>query len=379
MGCCPSLSERVLAALVRPMIDHRSDEFRPILRSLVDKVKQVMQTNNDVAVLTSSGTGGLEAVRLNFLKKGDNVIVPVCGVFSNMLCDYVRNAGANVVKVEAPPGDQPRLDQIKETFEKTKNVKAIFTVYDETATGVTYTWFKEIGELCAKHGSFFIVDAHAVMGALDLPVDRLNIDVCVAVSQIGIGGPPGICFVSISNKAKKYLSNNPPESVYFNLPSYLKWYERESQTPFTPATQVIIATNEALNMVLEEGLKIRFQRVGVCADAFYAGFDAMGLDSVAKKELRSKLMLSIKYPNNIKENDFTKILYDKYDIYVYKHVPISVPSFRIGTVGSDPIFRETRVLTTIAAISSVCNILGHKVDSGKAIEAATSKLEGYPS
>lgn len=379
MGCCPNTSEVVLAALLKPTVDHRSEEFRAVLTSLTDKVKQVMQTKNDVAILTSSGTGGLEAAGINFVKPGDNVIIPTCGLFSERLGRYVRIAGGNVIKVEAPIGDQPSLDQIEKAFEKTKNVKAIFTLFDETSTGVTFTWFKEVGELCKKYNSLFMVDAHGVIGALDLPVDRYGIDVCVAVSQIGMGGLSGICFVSLSDKAKEYLSDNPPNSIYFDLARYLDWYNMRRETPFTPAVEVFVATDEALSMVLDEGLQTRFRRVGICAEAFYAGFDAVGIEGVAKRELRSKLMLLFKYPDGIKERDFRRLLDNKYGIFVYATVPTGPDLFRIGTVGSDPVFREGRVLATIAAICSVLSTLGFRVDSGKALDAATSKLKDYPS
>lgn len=377
-GCVPNISEQVLATLLRPMIDHRSEEFSAVLTSLTNKVKQVMQTKNDVAVMTSSGTGGLEAAAINFIKPGDNVIVPSCGLFSYMLGNYVRIAGGNIIKIKAPVGDQPSLNQIEEAFEKTGNVKAIFTTFDETSTGVTFTWFKEVGELCKKHGSFFMVDAHAVMGALDLPVDRYGIDVCVAVSQIGMGGPAGTCFVSLSDKASQYLADNPPNSVYFNLASYIEWYKLRVMTPFTPSGDSIVGTDEALSMVLEEGLQTRFQRIGICADAFYAAFDAVGVEGVAKKELRSKLMLCIKYPNGIEEREFRRLLDNKYGIYVYMTDPGVPPSFRLATVGSDAVSRAGRVLATIAAICSVLNELGARVDTGKALDAAAAKMEGYP-
>jgi aspartate aminotransferase-like enzyme len=378
MGSVPNISDRVLAALLRPMIDHRSEEFMDFLKDLISKVKQVMQTKGEIVVLTSSATGGLEAASVNFLGKDDNVIVPVSGFFSEMLCKYVRNAGANVIKVEAPVGDQPKLDHIERIFEKEKKIKAVFTVFDETSTGVTYSWLKEVGEICNEHGSLLIVDAQPVIGALNLPVDRYHIDVCVASSQIGIGGPPGLAFISLSQKAEELLSRNQPKSRYFNLSLYLSTH-RAGQTPFTPATNIMLATDEALKMVLEEGLETRFKRIGICAEAFYAAFEAMGLESVSKREVRSQLTICIKYPKGVKEADFKRLLENKYNIYVYGTLKGIPPSFRLGTVGGDPAFREIRVLASIAAIASVLNMLGYKVDRGKALEAAELKLKNYPS
>jgi aspartate aminotransferase-like enzyme len=378
MGCVPNISEEVLASLLKPMIDHRSEEFSALLASLTERAKQVMQTKNDVAILTSSGTGGLEAAAINLIRPGDNVIIPSCGLFSDMLGKYVLVAGGNIIKLKAEPGDQPSLEQIEDAFKKAGNVKAFFSTFDETSTGVTFTWFKEVGELCKKYNSFFIVDAHAAFGGVDLPVDDYSIDACVGVSQIGMGGPGGLCFVSVSDKAKQFIKDNPPNSVYFDLGMALDFYNQLKMTPFTPAVEIMVATDESLRMVLEEGLQTRFKRIAVCADAFYAAFDAVGIESIAKKELRSKLMLCIKYPDGIEEREFRRLLDNKYGIYVYFTVPGAPPQFRLGTVGSNPVFREGRVLAGVSAICSVVNQLGYKVDTGKAIDAAVSKLQAYP-
>jgi aspartate aminotransferase-like enzyme len=379
MGCVPNMSERVLSALYRPEPDHRGETFGPLLDRIIKKVQQVMQTENDIAVMTSSGTGGLEAIGINFFKPGDNVIVPTCGLFSRLLCEYVRNAGATPIKVEAPVGDEPPFKDIENAFNQAGKVKAFFSVYDETATGITFTWFDQIGALCRKHDALFLVDAHAIMSVINLPVDKWGIDCCVCVSQIGMGGPTGLCFVSVSGRAKKYLENNPPKSVYFNIPLYLRWHSI-GQPAHTPATIIMLATDEGLNMVLEEGLEMRFKRCEIIAKAFYAAFDSIGVETLTKKkELRSNLMLAFKCPPGIDESEFRKLLDNKYGIYVYHAVQGCPPLWRLGTIGPDPVFREGRVIATVACISLVLNVMGYKNNVGKAIEAAHEVLKGYPS
>lgn len=379
VGLCPNFSEEVQSSLVKPMIDHRSEEFSTLFTRVMDRMKEAMQTKNDLVLLTCSGSGGVEAAVRNFIQPEDNVIIPCCGLFSNMLLSYVSIVGGNAIKIEAPLGDQPPLKQIEEAFEKTKNVKAFLTVYDETSTGVTFTWFKEAGELCKKYNSFFIVDAHSVIGASDFPLDDYGVDVCVATAQVGMGSPAGICFVCLSEKAKQYIYKNPPQSVYFDLSSYLDFFRHVGQTPFTTPVEVVVATDEALRIALEEGLKIRTKRISICADAFYAAFDAVGLKGMAKKELRSDITICYRYPEDIKERDFRRLLDNKYGMYVYFAIPGTPPQFRITPLVGDPALRESRVLGSIAAICSVINILGaKKVDMGKALEAAVLKLEKYP-
>lgn len=378
MGCETNMSERVLSALSRPEPDHRGETFGPLQERLIKKVQQVLQTKNDIMVITSSGTGGLEAMGINFFKPGENVIVPACGLFSRLLCEYVQNAGANPIKIEAPVGEEPSFEQIENGFKEAGKVKAFFSVYDETATGITFSWFDKIGALCRKYNALFLVDAHAIGGALNLPVDKWGIDCCMCVSQDGIGGPGGLCFLAVSDRAKKYLEENPPKSLYFNIPFYLRWHSI-GQPAFTPATIIMLATDEALNMVLEEGLEMRFKRCEIAAKAFYAAFDAIGVETITKKkELRSNLTLAFKMPPGIDESEFRKLLDNKYGIYVYHAVTGTPPSWRLGTVGADPVFREGRVMATVACICSVLNLMGYKNDMGKAIEAAHEVLKGYP-
>ncbi len=378
MAGVPNVSQQVMSAMLRPEPSFRGETFGPLLERIIKNMQKIMQTKNDIVVMTSSGTGGLEACGINFFKPSDNVIVPVCGLFSGMLCEYVRNAGANVIKVESPVGDEPSLEQIKDAFKKAGNVKALFSVYDETSTGVTMTWLKEAGELCEKYGSFFIVDAHASFSTNELPVDKWGIDICVTGSQLSLGGPAGLCFLSVSEKAKRYLADNPPKSVYFSIPYYLSW-QKIGQPPFSPATTVMLATDEALNLLLEEGLEVRIKRNAICAKAYYSAFEAIGVEPLVKrKELRSNYIPAFKVPDGIDGRELRKLLDNKYGIYVVFNAPGCPPSFRIVPIGPDPSFREGSVLATVTCVASALNLLGYKNDMGKAIEAAHEVLKDYP-
>ena len=374
----PDIHQRVMSALLRPVPSHRSELFPPIQKRIIEKMQKIMQTRNDIIILVATGTGGLEACGVNFFKPGDNVIVPVCGTFSSRLCEYVKNAGANAIKVEAPVGEEPSFSQVREAFKEAKNVKALFTVYDETSTGVNITWLKEAGELCKEQGSLFIMDAHAAFSVCDLPVDKWGIDVCVTGSQLSLGGPTGLCFMSISEKARKYLEANPPKSIYFSIPYYLNWYE-VGLHPFSPAATLMLAMDEALNIVLEEGLDVRIKSCAACAEAYYSAFEAIGIEPlVKKKEIRSTFILSFKIPDAVNGDEFRRFLDNKYGIFVAGPIPAWPNSFRIVPGGPVPSFREGLVFTIVSCISSTFNLLGYKNDMGKAVEAAHKILKDMP-
>ncbi|MGI0001952.1 MAG: pyridoxal-phosphate-dependent aminotransferase family protein, partial [Nitrososphaeraceae archaeon] len=260
---------RVMNAMLSPIINHRSDDFRSLYRDVVDKTQRVFQTSNDVVVLTASGTGAVEASVINLVKKGDNIVIPVNGEFGGRLADLIDNWGGNSIRINSKFGENPPLEQIEDAFETNKDIKALYAVYNETSTGTTLRYLEKLGQLCSKYGSLFIVDAVSILGGDELPVDKWGIDVCMTASQKALAAPPGVAPISISAKAKKQMIDSPPPTQYFNLKRYFKYFGDSGETPFTPALPLLFAYREALEMVLEEGLEKRVERHRRCANAFY--------------------------------------------------------------------------------------------------------------
>jgi aspartate aminotransferase-like enzyme len=212
---------RVMNAMLSPIINHRSDDFRSLYKDVVDKTQRVFQTSNDVVVLTASGTGAVEASVVNLVKKGDNIVIPVNGEFGGRLADLIENWGGNSIRINSKFGENPPLEQIEDAFEANKNIKALYAVYNETSTGTTLRYLEKLGELCSKHGSLFIVDAVSVLGGDELPVDKWGIDVCMTASQKALAAPPGVAPISISAKAKKTDDRKPSADSILQLEEIL--------------------------------------------------------------------------------------------------------------------------------------------------------------
>ncbi|MEK6971168.1 MAG: aminotransferase class V-fold PLP-dependent enzyme, partial [Thermoproteota archaeon] len=129
-----NVPERVLRAMFTHIINHRSQDFVELYTEVIEKTQQVFQTKNDIVALSASGTGAVEASVVNLIRKGDKVIIPVNGEFSGRLAQMLEWQGANVIKLETPPGQNATFDQVKEAFDNNKDVKAFYVVHNETST-----------------------------------------------------------------------------------------------------------------------------------------------------------------------------------------------------------------------------------------------------
>ena len=366
-----NVPERIMNAMLAPLMGHRTPDFAFLMKNIVEKSKQVYQTSGDVIVFSSSGTGAVEAAITNIVRKGDKTIVTVFGEFGERAALLVESSGGVAIKVEAPFGDVPRIDQLEEAFEKNKDVKALVIITNETSTGTMFKWLKEAGDLAAKYGSFLILDSVSNLTADDIPVDKIGADIVATGSQKSLAAPPGLAMVSVSKKAKKYIIDNPPSHLYFNIARHLKYAEID-QTPFTPALSLYYALDEALNMALEEGLTQRIQRHKLCADAFYSSFTAMGLKLFAVEDVRSNTIISVNYPEGVDDKQFRGMLDKEYRVVIaggFGHYKGKL--FRIGSLGE---VHRYHVVTTVSAVNNTLRSLMDKVRSEDPVEIARAKL-----
>jgi len=368
-----NVPNRVMRAMLAPIINHRSDDFVELYTDVVDKTQQVFQTQNDIVALSASGTGAVEAGVVNLVKKGDKIIIPVNGEFSRRLSQLIEGQGGNVVKLQTPPGENASFDQIKEAFDNNKDVKAFYVVHNETSTGTMVNYLDKISDLTSRNDAFYVVDSVSILGGADLQVDKWNIDVCMTGSQKAIAAPPGISPISVSAKAKKYMIENPPPTMYFNLARYFKFYDEEKHTPFTPALPLLYAYREALTVMLEEGLQNVFKRHKVCSDSLYAGLSAMGLSPFAKEEDRSISIVALNYLEGLEDKTFRSTLADKFKVLVAGGFgDLKGKVFRVGCMGE---VSPYHVMRTISAISSTLSMMGYDVDAQAGLKTAEEKLK----
>ena len=351
-----NVPNRVINAMLTPMINHRSDDFRKLYKDIINKTQTVFETENDVVVLTTSGTGAVETSVINLIKKDDVVIIPVNGEFSTRLADLIDNYGGKTIRINSPYGQNPPIEKIEEAFEKNSNIKALYVVYNETSTGTTLRNLSKLGDICKAHGAYFVVDAVSILGGDELPVDKWNVDICFTATQKALAAPPGIAPISISKDAKKYMIENPPPSQYLNLKRYFKYYNDSFETPFTPAVSLFYAYQEALNIIIEEGMENRINRHRKCANAFYSGLEALGFTPFADADSRSNVVIAVNYLPGIDDKKFRELISTKFKVLLAGGFgELKGKVFRVGCMGE---VSSYHVMRTLSAISSSMSILG---------------------
>ena len=369
-----NVPNRVMRAMLAPIINHRSDDFVELYTDVIEKTHKVFETQNDIVALSASGTGAVEASVINLVKKGDKIIIPVNGEFSNRLSQLIEGQGANVVRLETPPGQNATFDQIKEAFDNNKDVKAFYVVHNETSTGTMVNYLDKVSDLTSRNDTFYVVDSVSLLGGVELPVDKWNIDVCLTGAQKALAAPPGISPISVSAKAKKYMIENPPPTMYFNLARYFKYYEESKHTPFTPALPLLYAYREALTIMLEEGLQNVYKRHKICSDALYSGLSAIGLTPyVTKEEDRSISIVALNYLDGLEDKIFRNTLANKFKVLVAGGFgDLKGKVFRVGCMGE---VSPYHVMRTISAISSTLAMMGYDTDAKAGLETAEEKLK----
>lgn len=351
-----NVPNRVINAMLTPMINHRSDDFRKLYKDIVSKTQTVFETESDIVVLTTSGTGAVETSVINLIKKDDVVVIPVNGEFSTRLADLIDNYGGKTVRINSPYGQNPAIERVEEAFEKNSKIKALYVVYNETSTGTTLRYLAKLGDICKAHGAYFVVDAVSILGGDELPVDKWNVDICFTATQKALAAPPGIAPISISKEAKKYMIENPPPSQYLNLKRYFKYYSDSFETPFTPAVSLFYAYQEALNIIIEEGMENRIKRHRKCADAFYSGLEALGFTPFADASSRSNVVIAVNYLPGIDDKKFRQLISTKFKVLLAGGFgELKGKVFRVGSMGE---VSSYHVMRTLSAISSSMSILG---------------------
>lgn len=366
-----NVPDRVMKALMTPMINHRSPEFHELYARIQSNSQKVFQTSDEIVVISGSGTAGVDAAIGSILQSGDTAIIPAYGEFSTRVGESAKFVGANVISPTSDLGALPMLEDVENAFAIAGKVKALCVVFNETSTGVTWRRLRELKEIARKHGALFVVDAISVLGGEDIPVQKLGIDICIAGSQKCLAAPPGVVILSFSEVAKKAMTELKPRNQYFDIPKYFKFAEHH-ETPATPAVPLFFALDEALKIVLEEGLEKRVKRHEVCANAFYNGFEALGLNALAAAEYRSHSVVGIKYPSGVKDEDFRSLLDKKFGVLVAGGFgKLKGTMFRVGSMG---MIDQTLVTTTLGAISQTLKHLGYDCDANKALEVAWEGL-----
>ncbi|VTS04558.1 pyridoxal-phosphate-dependent aminotransferase family protein [Tuwongella immobilis] len=361
--------EETLLELAKPVGYHRSSEAKAILAEVSEDLKYVFQTKNPVVTLTSSGTGGMEAAVSNCFSAGEKVILLIAGRWGDRWRNLAKAFGLNAVVVEVPYGKAIQPAQLEEALKAHPDAVGVFATLSETSTGVGHD-IAAFGKLVTATPAILVVDAISGLGCMECRTDEWNIDVNVTGSQKALMLPPGLAYVSISDKAKARIdANQSSKTFYFDLKKYLSKIA-ESDTPFTPANTLIKAQRVSLQRIRKEGIENLWARHARMARAARAGVQAMGLHLFAEQPNNGLTVITV--PEGVDGNAVLSKIEKQYGIKLANGQDnMKGKIWRMAHMGYLDLFD---VLAALSALELVLHEVGFLKEVGPGVAAAQQAL-----
>jgi aspartate aminotransferase-like enzyme len=286
------------------MIDHRGPEFSDIFKRVSERLKSYFQTTNEVLILTSSGTGAMEAAVVNTLSPGEKVLAVSIGSFGDRFASIASRYGANVTKMDVEWGKAADPAKIREALQADPDITTVLVTHNETSTGITNP-LKEIAAAIKSEGRLILVDAVSSLGSLPLAMDDWGLDVVCTGSQKGWMVPPGLAMIALSDAAWQAQQRATMPRFYFDLGEALE-YARRGQTPATPAVSLLYALDVSLNALDREGLEGIYARQA--RRRTRDGVRALGLSLLAEEQYASDTVTAVLVPEGINASEWLKKL-----------------------------------------------------------------------
>ena len=346
-----NVPDRVLRAMDYPTIDHRGPEFAEIAKRVLDKIKLIFKTSEPVIIYPGSGTGAWEAAIVNTLNEGDKVLMFETGEFSTKWWDIAEKLKlkGDFVEGDWRTGADPEIIEKKLKEDTNKEIKAVFVVHNETSTGVA----SRIGEIrkamdSANHPALLMVDTISSLASIDYKHEEWKVDVTVGGSQKGLLLPPGLSFNAISSKALEAYKNSKLPKSYWDWKPMLD-NNKNGFFPYTPATNLFYGLDEAINMLLEEGLENVFARHKRHAEATRLAVKAWGLEILCKNpDEYSNSLTAVMMPEGHDADALRKVILDNYNMSLGMGLnKVKGKVFRIGHLGD---FNDLMLSGTLAGV-----------------------------
>jgi serine---pyruvate transaminase len=352
----------ILETQARPLIHHRTEEFREAHIAAIKGLQYILHTENPVVILTASGSGAMEATVLNLTKPGETVIVTEVGKFSERWREIGETYGLNVVSVKCEYGKVVTAEEVESAFKANPGATVLFATHSETSTGVLLD-VEAFAQVARDHEALIAVDAITSAGCHDIRTDAWGLDAVVGGSQKGVMIPPGLAYVSLSKRARSRMQQERHAVYYFDLLKAVKQADK-GDTPYTPAITLILALRCALDMMREEGLKKIIARHDTNARAVRAAVTAMGLELLAA--VPSNATTAVVTPGD-SSGKITKHIEKRYGVKIAGgQGSLKGKIIRIGHLGD---YHEGDMYTVVSALEATLNDLGIVNTFGKGVDA----------
>jgi aspartate aminotransferase-like enzyme len=356
--------------MAAPIFHHRTPEFEALFAKVRAGLKEVFGTEQEVLTLSCSGTGAMEAAVANLLSVGDKALVLAGGKFGQRWADICRAYGVEVVEIGVEWGKAVDPQDVAVCLDKESDIKAVFTTYSETSTGVK-TDLRKIAETVRTHSDVLLVtDAITALGVMELPMDEWGVDVVVTGSQKAMMLPPGLAFIALSSKAWEKVEKAGASRFYFDLIREKKAHLK-NQTAFTPAISLIVGLNKSLDRLLGEGMTNVVGRHTRLARATRGAVSAMGLKLLAP-DSPSNALTAVLAPDGINAKEIISLMSNRYGITIaggQDHLKGKI--FRISHMG---FMENSDVTLVISALELTLKELDFPLTLGAGLKAAQEEL-----
>ena len=358
------LPAEVLEAMARPIIHHRTDEYRTQFLEMTKLLAEHLGTTQPVLTLACSGSGAMEAAAANVLSPGDEAIVVEGGKFGDRWRVICEAYGVTARMVSVPWGRVATVKQAEEALAAHPKAKALFLTHSETSTGALFP-ANEIARAAKARGVSTIVDAITSYGVYDLDFDRSDLDCVVWGSQKGMMIPPGLGFVCFSPRGWALAEKARLPRYYFNLLKARSELER-GDTPFTPAITLVLAARAAAILMSKEGRTQIFERHQRNADATRRAATALGLSLFA--EVPSNTLTAVTVPEGVDGGAVMKTMEHRYGVKIAGgQNQLKGKILRLGHIGY---YDEGDILRLVGAFESALIDHGYRAEPGTALQAA---------
>ena len=363
-----AIPHQVLLAMARPVIHHRTPEFKAILKEVNEGLKYLFRTKNPVVTLSASGTGAMEAAVVNTLSRGDRALVVRGGKFGERWGDLCEAYGVEATHIDVEWGHAVDPEEIKKALDENPDIRAVFTTLCETSTCVRND-IEAIGRIVAGTPAILVVDAVSGLCAEELRTDEWAVDIVVAGSQKALMLPPGLAFASISPKAEALIKSSDLPKFYLSFAKALKSLEKDD-TPFTSAVSLIFGLKESIALLKEEGLENVIERHARLANATREAARALGLGLLARAP--SNVATAMVMPDGIDAEKLRKILSADMNITVAGgQEGLKGNVIRVAHLGY---CSESDTITTVSAVEMALRKLGHDCEPGAGVAAVEKAL-----
>jgi aspartate aminotransferase-like enzyme len=352
--------------MAQPIVHHRTDEFRAIFKEVLEGLRHVYNTANDVVLFTSSGSGAMEGAVVNLLSPGDKALVISAGKFGERWTALCKAYGIAAEVISIPYGQAVDPIQVAASLEKSPDTRAVFVQYSESSTGVRHD-VKALGEIVQQYPkTALVVDAITGLGVMEMPVDEWHLDVVVGGSQKALMLPPGLAFASVSEKAWSLMQESKCPKYYFDYQKERK-NNIKGESSYTPAITLIVAAREALKYIRQVGRDQLIANAGLLAEATRSAATALGLKLFAESS-PSDALTAICAPEGMDSGAIIKEFKKRFGATVANgQGEMKGQIFRVAHLGY---YDFTDTIAVVACLEIILKTLGVPVEMGAGVRAA---------